>query len=417
MRVVTILCHGTMNSTKRSTSEGSELVISKIAFLLAGRDGADWILNEGAGTKELRRQGIDSGTAMGIAAGEGVQGNVDKSVDFVKRQLKGSSGGIGSSRGIAITVNLAGHSRGSITCYKIASALLNDADPAVRSVPVNIFAIDPVPGNNGSLNKENFTNLALGSNVKKSFLMLAESEHRLNFRPYVDALYSIGKKEHKFDTIPGTHGGINMLTGNESEAATIVLSRALNFLKKSGSLFGSEVDNFIMNDAAAARMYSKMMLRIKKYKAHASVNPLKGGLGNLLASSLNVDKHRIANVAGDKKTWGYDSASATDQGAQTRSRNDHHGLSMASATERMGVSDGVHAQRTNRFFANQHHEKAFEKLYASIFNEVKNLERSGAKEHVASLRKIISSGASGYANMSAAEMRYFDAFCSARGVI
>ena len=146
MRVITILSHGTANSTNRSTSGGSELVISKLARLLAGQDGADWILNEGAGTKELRRQGIDSGGFMGAAAGEGVQANVDKSVDFVKRQLKRFSGGIGSSRGIAI--NLAGHSRGSITCYKIANALLNDADPAVRALPVNIFAIDPVPGNN-----------------------------------------------------------------------------------------------------------------------------------------------------------------------------------------------------------------------------------------------------------------------------
>ena len=418
MRVITILSHGTANSTNRSTSGGSELVISKLARLLAGQDGADWILNEGAGTKELRRQGIDSGGFMGAAAGEGVQANVDKSVDFVKRQLKRFSGGIGSSRGIAI--NLAGHSRGSITCYKIANALLNDADPAVRALPVNIFAIDPVPGNNGTINEENYNHLALGSNVKKSFLLLAESEHRLNFRPYVDALYSIGKKEHKFDTIPGTHGKINELTGSQSEAAALVLSRALIFLKKNGSLFGAEANNFILNEAASSRMYSKLMMRLKKYKAAASVNPFKGGLSgvvNLGMTSLNVDKHRIVNVAGDKSTWGTDNTSATDQGANTRNRTDHHGLNMGTALKRMGVAGGSHAQRPNRFFANQHHEKLFEKLYGPIFNGVKNLERSGDKAYVASLRQAISSGGSGYANMSTAEMRYFDAFCAARGVI
>ena len=414
MRVFTILSHGTANSTKRSTSNGSELVISKIATLLAGRDGADWILNEGAGTKELRRQGLDSGGLGGTFAGEGVQANVDKSIDFVKRQLKNYIGDIGSVEGI--TINLVGHSRGSITCYKIANALLHDQYPAIRTIPVNIFAIDPVPGNNGRINEEMYAHLALGINVKKSFLLLAESEHRLNFRPYVDALYSLNKKEHKFDTTPGTHGGINELTGKESEAAAIVLSRALSFLKKNGSLFSSEVDNFIMSDAASARMYSKMMMRLKKYKAGASVNPFSGfgALVNLGMSSLNVDKHRIVNIAGDKATWGYDRTASTTGSASTRNRKDHHGLGMASAVERMGISDGAHAQRTNRYFANQHHEKVFEKLYGSLFKEVKNLERSGEKNFVTDIQKAIGRGGSD--RMSEAERNYFAGFCSARGV-
>src|SRR5690349_5642513 len=56
MPVITVLCHGTANSTNRSTSGGSELVISKLSTLLTGTDGRNWILNEGAGTKELGHQ-------------------------------------------------------------------------------------------------------------------------------------------------------------------------------------------------------------------------------------------------------------------------------------------------------------------------------------------------------------------------
>ena len=58
MPVLTILNHGTRNSTNTDTSNGNELVISKIASLMEGGDGAAWILNEGAGTAELRAQEI-----------------------------------------------------------------------------------------------------------------------------------------------------------------------------------------------------------------------------------------------------------------------------------------------------------------------------------------------------------------------
>lgn len=54
MRYITILNHGTANSTNLKTSGGHVLVISQIKQLLEGKDGVNWILNEGAGTKELK---------------------------------------------------------------------------------------------------------------------------------------------------------------------------------------------------------------------------------------------------------------------------------------------------------------------------------------------------------------------------
>jgi len=41
-------------------------------------------------------------------------------------------------RSLNLKVNLAGHSRGSITCYKIAYALLQDYGTTIK---VNIFAM------------------------------------------------------------------------------------------------------------------------------------------------------------------------------------------------------------------------------------------------------------------------------------
>src|SRR5207344_1666419 len=118
-----------------------------------------------------------------------------------------------------------------------------------HSVSVNIFAIDPVPGNTGSMNKESYDRIALGNNVDNSFLMLAESEHRQTFRPYIDALYSKGgNQKNQFDTMPGTHGGINELKGSEGEAAALVLSRALRFLRDNGTSFNGKEGKYILND-------------------------------------------------------------------------------------------------------------------------------------------------------------------------
>jgi hypothetical protein len=416
MSVVTILCHGTMNSTNRATSSGSELVISKLSALLAGDEGKDWILNEGAGSKELlKRLGISGAlnkfvsAKMGIAAGEGVEANVDVSVSFVK-YVNTDPERVGP-----LTVNLAGHSRGSITCYKIASALF-EWNPNLR---VNIFAIDPVPGNNGALNQGMYEQIAVRGNVQSSFLMLAESEHRLNFRPYIDDIYSEQRnaKGHKFDTIPGTHGGINELTGSESEAAAIVLDRSLRFLIKRGSLFKDEVARFVLDDVAKLRLYSKLMMRIKRYKAHASVNPFKtgiSGLGNLLMSSANVDRHRIVNVAGSKQTWGTAGHQAT--GADTRGRADHHGMGMNAALDKMGVKD-PHAGRTNRFFANKEHQKLFKQQHPAFINQLENLEKSGADKDIVALQEAIAGAQNPYVMMNPATKAYFDAYCKERRVL
>ena len=411
MSVITILSHGTANSTNTATSGGSELVISRISTLLAGMDGRDWILNEGAGTKELTNQRGITGRlnkqvtgVMGVAAGEGVEANVARSVSFVKA-WSNSAG--------ALTVNLAGHSRGSITCYKIASALF-EWNPLIH---VNIFAIDPVPGNNGVINEAMYKQIAVRGNVQSSFLMLAESEHRQNFRPYIDDIYSAERsiEGHKFDSIPGTHGGINELQGDESEAATLVLSRALRFLKKHGSMLKGEMQ--ILNGDSTLRMYSKLMRRIKKYQAHASVNPFKAGLTgltNLAMSSFNVDKHRIANVAGSKHTWGTAGHVVTDAG--TRGRADHHGLGMNTALTRMGVND-PHAGRPNRFFANKEHQKLFAQQYPQLIREVLDLEKSGEEKNVMALRAAIAGAQGQYGSMNPETKEYFNAYCKQRHVL
>ncbi|MPQ87055.1 hypothetical protein F0170_25585 [Pseudomonas sp. MAFF 730085] len=72
-------------------------------------------------------------------------------------------------------VNLVGWSRGGISCHMLANAMLNDN--ALKNVPVNIFAVDPVPG---ALNFQQ-SRVKLGSNVKEYVAFYARDERSMGF--------------------------------------------------------------------------------------------------------------------------------------------------------------------------------------------------------------------------------------------
>ncbi|ENF7817191.1 hypothetical protein ABR157_002974 [Enterobacter soli] len=72
-------------------------------------------------------------------------------------------------------VNLVGWSRGGISCHMLANAML--ADPLLTTIPVNIFAIDPVPGM-GNFQTEKVT---LGRNVKEYVAFYARDERSKGF--------------------------------------------------------------------------------------------------------------------------------------------------------------------------------------------------------------------------------------------
>ena len=127
--VITILCHGTDNST--DPSKPFKLVITKIRNLLAGANEMDWILCEGAGSNELNSQqlymrndlvervqgnpsalaqvprarnlnnpNIQATWAGGVLWGTGVEQNVVRAMNFVANARLSS---------LNLVVNLAGH--------------------------------------------------------------------------------------------------------------------------------------------------------------------------------------------------------------------------------------------------------------------------------------------------------------------
>ncbi|NHB91200.1 hypothetical protein [Photorhabdus cinerea] len=72
-------------------------------------------------------------------------------------------------------VNLVGWSRGGISCHMLANAMLSD--DALKTIPVNIFTIDPVPG----LGNFQTEKIMLGENVKEYVAFYACDERSKGF--------------------------------------------------------------------------------------------------------------------------------------------------------------------------------------------------------------------------------------------
>ncbi|MDY0834987.1 MULTISPECIES: hypothetical protein [unclassified Pseudomonas] len=104
---------------------------------------------------------------------------------------------------IPTQVNLVGWSRGGISCHMLANAMLKDN--ALSSVPVNIFAADPVPG---ALNFQD-NRVKIGINVKEYVAFYARDERSLGFSSVVPEFDS-GTRVHIYP-IPGRHA---TLVGN-----------------------------------------------------------------------------------------------------------------------------------------------------------------------------------------------------------
>ena len=118
------------------------------------------------GSANAVSRGIKSGT------GGGVQENVDNTVELV-RALN-----LAGLRPDAI--NMLGWSRGAVTCIRIAWKLYQSQDANLRTIPINIFAVDPVAGA-GHSNEIDATTVT--PNVTNYFATLATGEQRRFFKP------------------------------------------------------------------------------------------------------------------------------------------------------------------------------------------------------------------------------------------
>lgn len=76
---------------------------------------------------------------------------------------------------IPTLVNLVGWSRGAISCHMMANAMLKDN--ALKDIPVNIFAVDPVPGTSNFQEHR----IKIGDNVREYVAFYARDERSFGF--------------------------------------------------------------------------------------------------------------------------------------------------------------------------------------------------------------------------------------------
>jgi hypothetical protein len=351
-RTITILNHGTMNSNE------DNLVIEKLDYLLAptGPKGGNWMANTGVGTSEQAgdRNYLPGWNALGGTFwAKGLNKNVDDGVDFVKKHcaLHGANN---------MNVNMAGHSRGSMTALKIAHAL--QEDPDTDGCEVNLFLIDPVPGNLGWINAGMYKNIAIQGNVKNAYMLLAETERRNAFRAYVDKKFLDALPTHRMDTVPGNHGGINELNPNGlHESADVVLHHAVTFLQTHGTVF-HKPGRVTKTAEELSELYATIMLDFQKYKKQGHTIDNHFGQGGVARGDRTVQVEN-KNVS----SWLKPRHLAKDK---------VHGVGMTTLPH--AALAGLN--KATRFFANQDHKSQFRVTFPSAFNYIEKLETGATRQ-------------------------------------
>lgn len=173
-------------------------------------------------------------------------------------------------------VNLIGWSRGGVSCHMLANAMFEDDQ--LKNIPVNIFAVDPVPG------LKNFQKhrTSIPANVNNYVAVYARDERSRGFTPTVPNF----SKQNKaiIIPVPGRHatlvgnGAIDGENGEQvlSAPGKLVRHLAEKYLTDWGTKF--ELDKKLnLSPGEMAQLYEDMVEDTKKYedlrsKSYVSAN-------------------------------------------------------------------------------------------------------------------------------------------------
>lgn len=193
----------------------------------------------------------ESNTAVRLfssATGYGVKDNVDSTVEFIRAlNLAGQ---------LPDAINMMGWSRGAVTCVRIAWTLYQSKDAALRGIPINIFAVDPVAGAGHSTEIDAGT---ITPNVRNYFATLAMDEKRRLFKPIA------GDRLHVQDStasdvwvvpMPGHHSDT---AKNNNDVGRLVFNLAYRFLQGLGTNVPA-MGHYKKSDAMAWKLYERLIL-------------------------------------------------------------------------------------------------------------------------------------------------------------
>jgi len=297
--VITIYNHGTGDddSCKESivtilhneTGQGQreDLVKERSSVFYRGVDHSV-IVTQGVGS------GMHGSGMSGNLYGADIETNVGPVVDRIEKLLE--------EVGAIDCINMCGWSRGGVTCFKQANLLAKSNKPNVNSIPVRIFAIDPVPGCAGESNAHMYKHIKILDNVKECVIIIAESERRNTFRPVFPPNF-LGKAECTWDCMPGNHSQVAKVKPNESPGK-IVKGWAKEFLTESkvlNSRWGLGyrtltpfIDSRLMEAGEYLSLYAKMMMdEYEGMMKHGAEFSFKG----LVDEERGIQEKTISNKA------------------------------------------------------------------------------------------------------------------------
>jgi hypothetical protein len=164
--------------------------VADLARRTVESENRDWMINDGPGSYSHPASSSAPASARGLAVQAKTPGTRDP-ISGLKEiapfaVLRGVVDGFGWNENVAHvmvvlgatidlpqTINMVGWSRGAITCFMIAHALAKN--PRTSSIPVNIFAFDPVPGPG---NFDDPDKVTLPANVQAYAAVVQEDERR-----------------------------------------------------------------------------------------------------------------------------------------------------------------------------------------------------------------------------------------------
>jgi hypothetical protein len=246
--------------------EKTDELVANLASRTGGSENRDWMINDGPGSSKGKKsvartpgtfdpisgKSVSSPFAKlkGIISGYGWEQNVEHAMAVIKAINAGSNQKIE-------VINMAGWSRGAVTCHMLSHAL--HADPDTKLIRVNILALDPVPGP-GNFGPEQIT---IPGNCFNYTGIFQQDESRKIMRPVVvDPVNDEDSQTHfKFIPMPGAHNtGVMRL---KTEVALIVAYLAHRFLSKHGTSIG---DKIALTSRDLCELYAKIRIDINKYR-------------------------------------------------------------------------------------------------------------------------------------------------------
>ena len=247
--------------------------IADLARRTVGAENRDWMINDGPGSsshhvgksatpldRSLAAQaktpgtrdpisGLKEGSALagirGVVSGYGCEHNVDHTMAVLKATID-----------LPRTINMAGWSRGAITCFMIAHAL--NEDPRTKAIAVNIWAFDPVPGPGNFDDPEKVT---LPANVQNYAAIVQQDERRRIFKPVlIDDDHAPGPRT-RFYYMPGGHStGVFRSKNEVGLIATFLVHR---FLQKHGTRLNNPIT---LSPRDLCELYAKVRVEMAEYQ-------------------------------------------------------------------------------------------------------------------------------------------------------